>query len=355
MTVLNKIGPQKPRLKPATARSSIIRDPTGPLSAPANGKCLGRTVHTKGKAAQKQLHKIMACAHFLYSTKVSLDILSYLCPFHPSPPTGLQTGLPFPAHGLQPLHPHHSSSPSCLSPSQGLSRSPVPSESNEWLSDGPTIKLDRELAYAPNSSSNIHCPNAWIKFCAHFHADSPNNTAFPCPEGTASKADPTHSPFLGQPHIPMTLAFELGPMLSTPMLFYFSTCSCKPSATGKGMWPSPASVPSDSYSASVSGSMQLNHALDVLIACVRTAWDGIAMGTGATARSLCGSSGMNEPSGRLPDTGKHGDSVDSVGQRWPCDPQPTCGQGRAQSVLEGCRVGVHWRGGHRAWCGVRGC
>ena len=296
----------------------------------------------------------MARAHFPFSTKVSLDLLSYLCPFHPSPPTGLQTGSPFPAHGLQPLHPHHSSSLSCLSPFRGLSQSPVPGESNEWLSDGPTIELDRELAYAPNSSSNICCPNAWIKFCAHFHADSPN-AAFPCPEGAAGKADPARSPFLSRPHIPTTLAFELGPMLSTPTPFYFSACSCESSATGEGTWTSPASAPSDSYSASVSGSLRLDHALDVLIARVRTARDGIAMGMGAMVRSLRGSGGMNEPSGRLPDTGKCGDSVDSVGQQWPRDPRPACGRGRAQSVLGGCRVGVRRRGSRGAWCGARGC
>ena len=281
----------------------------------------------KGKVARKRLQKIMARAHFLYSTKVSLDLLSYLCPFHLSPPTGLQMGSPFPAHSLQLLHPHHSSSPSCLSPSRGLSRSPVPSESNEWLSDGPTIELNCELVYAPNLSSNVCCPNTWIKFCAHFHANSPNNAAFPCPEGATGEADPAHSPFLGRPHIPMTLAFELGPMLSTPTLFYFSTCSCKPSAMGEGTWPLPASAPSNSYSASVSGSMQLDHTLDALIARVRTAWDRIAMGMGAMVRSLRGSGGMNNPSGCLPNTGKRGDSVDSVGQQWPRDPRPACGQG----------------------------
>ena len=34
------------------------------------------TIETEGRT--KRLHKVMASAHFLYSTKLSLDLLSYL-------------------------------------------------------------------------------------------------------------------------------------------------------------------------------------------------------------------------------------------------------------------------------------
>ena len=144
-----------------------------------------------------------------------------------------------------------------------------------------------------------------------------NRCRLPLSPAAVDETDPAPGPFRRWPHIPATLAFGLGPVLSSPTLSYFSASSCEPSATvtarGPPLRPRRPTRAAPPARAPRGWTTRWTHCTSALRG--RTNPPRGAARTGATARSLRGGGGMNGPSGLLPDTRKRGDSVDSVGRR----------------------------------------
>ena len=178
----------------------------------------------------------------------------------------------------------------------GAARSRLPPSVPGNLTNGcrtSTAGLDRDLAHAANSPSNVTPPNRMDQALRPAPRRPPQMTPLPLFRCRRRRNRPRPCPFPVAAASPRRSLSGSDPCSAAPR--------CPPSRpppasrlSGRGVRPPPASASSDSCSASGSGSTRLDNGLDALIIRVRTAQEaGPAMGsgedgTGATARSQRG-------------------------------------------------------------------